>query len=145
MVNIPRLEYITHLAHVVDFHINRGVSVFEVCTFLKRLRNQPLPNHSQGKPAVSNPWLAQVFIVVALGKLYTIRKASSSFGPPGVEEFLQCMKLLPSTLNWKRNSLLLIETFCLLSIYAQAADLHDTAYLHASFQTHIHTSRADLG
>jgi hypothetical protein len=116
-----------------------------VSTFLKRLLNQPLPHHSQGKPAVSNLWLAQVSIVVALGKLHTIRKSSSSFGPPGVEEFLQCMKLLPSNPNWKSNSLLLIETFYLLSIYAQAADLHDTAYLHASFQTHIHTSRSDLG
>jgi hypothetical protein len=134
-VSIPRSEYIAHLAQIADFHINRGVSVFEASAFLKRLRDEPLPPQLPGKqPSL---WFAQIFIVVALGKLSIVKNASS-FGPPGVEEFLQCIKLLPSTLTWEReNPLMLIETFCLLSIYAQAADLHNVAYLHASFHAHI--------
>ncbi|PMD32536.1 hypothetical protein L207DRAFT_518459 [Hyaloscypha variabilis F] len=70
----------------------------------------------------------KLLLVVALGRLFLERGASSS-GPPGIREFLQGADL-PSTLVLRQDPVIALETLCMLAIYAQAADMHEVACLH---------------
>jgi proline utilization trans-activator len=72
----------------------------------------------------------KLLLVVALGRLFLERGASSS-GPPGIREFLQGADL-PSTLVLRQDPVIALETLCMLAIYAQAADMHEVACLHVS-------------
>ncbi|KAH8700935.1 hypothetical protein BGW36DRAFT_425735 [Talaromyces proteolyticus] len=142
---LPRSEYIAHLARTADFHLNTSLFLFDVSIFLKNLRDDTTPDRTEPH-AGSNVWFAQVFIVIALGKLFLVNRASS-LGPPGTNEFVQSMKLLPlsPTLTDQGSQVMFIETLCLLSVYAQAADLHGTAYIYGGFYTLFHLICANMG
>ncbi|GAD95688.1 predicted protein [Paecilomyces variotii No. 5] len=123
---LPHRDHIAYLAQVVDYHLNVNHRFLHLPTFLKQLKET-----SQQSMPISPIWRAKLWMVVALGKLFLENGATVS-GPPGAAEFLESTRALPSQIVLDENPIMAIETFCLLALYAQSADLHRIAYLYIS-------------
>jgi hypothetical protein len=130
ILGLPAKAYISHLAQVADFHLNANHYFFDHSAFSEQL-DRALPNTLQ---AVSEVWQVKLLIIIALGKLF-LEKGATSFGPPGIREFLQCVKIIPSTISLSQDPVTGIEALCLMAFYAQAADMHAAAYLYVSIRS----------
>ncbi|KEF57878.1 uncharacterized protein A1O9_05799 [Exophiala aquamarina CBS 119918] len=64
-----------------------------------------------------------------MGKLL-LKEGATTSGPPGIREFLQAIRVLPSNVVLYQSLDRSLETLALLAMYAQAADLHGVAYLY---------------
>ena len=126
-LNLPPKEHIVHLAGVVDFHLNANYCVFNHQAFEEQLSSVS----TQDLLTATGIWRVKLFLVVALGKLF-LEKGATDLGPPGIREFLQGVHTLPSNIVLCEDPLMATETLCLLTIYAQAADMHIMAYLYVS-------------
>lgn len=122
---LPRKDYIAYLAQVADYHLNASYCFFSLPLFLEQLNKTSL--HSP--KSISAIWLVKLFMVVAFGKLF-LEKGATIAGPPGIQEFLEGTRALPSQVMLNEDPVTAVEALCLLSIYAQAADLHRVAYLY---------------
>ncbi len=124
-LSLPPKDYIIHLAQVADFHLNANLFLYNHTVFLEQLsRISP-----QSLQTASEVWHVKLLLVIALGRLF-LERGATRFGPPGIREFLQGVNALPSNIVLSQDPLMAIETLCLLAIYAQAADMHDIAYLY---------------
>ncbi|RDW71016.1 hypothetical protein BP6252_07579 [Coleophoma cylindrospora] len=123
-LNLPPKDYIIHLAQIADFHLNTNYLVFDYPAFLDQLNSTPL----QSLKKASEVWHVKLLMVIALGRLF-LGRGATSFGPPGIREFLQGVNALPSNVVISQDPLMAIETLCLLATYAEAADMHSAAYL----------------
>jgi hypothetical protein len=101
-----------------QFYFHRGF-------FLEQLNRSSL----QLASLKSGLLLTKVLIVIALGKLF-LGKGASNDGPPGMRDFLRSATTLPSNIALSYDPLMAAETLYLLAIYAQAADMHNAAYLY---------------
>lgn len=122
---LPSKDYIIHLARIVDFHFSANCWFFNLAELLDQISQTP----AQRLQAMSGILLTKLLIVIALGKLF-LERGATTLGPPGIREFLQAAHCLPSNIQLNTDPITSVEIFCLLSIYAQAADMHDTAYLY---------------
>jgi hypothetical protein len=129
-LSLPPNDYITHLAQVTDHHVNSGCSIFDRTFFLERLNRDP----AQSPLKTSEIWAIERYLVIALGKLF-LERGATGLGPPGIREFLHVIKNLPSNMVLEQDPITAVESFCLLAIYAQAADMHRTAYLFVCLNT----------
>ena len=126
---MPTQDVIAHLVRVADFHLNSLLRYFEPTEVLSRLDLGAIHN-----PAThANVWQARLLAIMALGKLY-IEKGAPIGQPPGFYEFHQADLALPSPLQLVHSPVAAVETLCLLSHYAQAADLHEMAVIYVSPQ-----------
>lgn len=116
-----------HLVRVADFHLNCILRFFDVEDVLHRLT--AITETSQSYP--TKTWKSQLMAIIACGKLYTERGATRQ-GPPGFREFLSADRSMPSMLSLRVDVVGSVETLCLLGVYAQAASLHDMAFLYVS-------------
>lgn len=78
-------------------------------------------------------WHVQFLLVVAFGKLF-LRRGASTLGPPGAVEFLQAIKLKPDVLELWEDPVLSIEILCLISLYLFTVDMRSSAYTFVSFE-----------
>lgn len=124
-LSLPSKDYITHLAQVTNYHLNANCYFFDQPFFLEQLSRTPPESLSEA----SELWKTELLLVVALGKLF-LGRGATSLGPPGVREFVQGSNILPSNIVLSREPIMAMETLCLLAIYAQAADMHRIAYLY---------------
>ncbi|KEY66062.1 hypothetical protein S7711_09427 [Stachybotrys chartarum IBT 7711] len=125
-VSLPAKDYIVHLSHVADFHLRNSFVFFDHTEFLKQL-NLTFPRLLHvGSPS----WPTLLLLVIATGKLF-LEKAPRGSGPPGFENFLQSVDLLPTAIELGKDPRTAIETICLLTFYSQAVGLHNLAYLYA--------------
>lgn len=122
---LPSREYTTYLAETSLFHLGQIYHLFERDTFMSKVtqfydgdwRNQPL----------KTLWHVQLLLVIAFGKLF-LRRGASSLGPPGVTNFLRALRLQRDVLDLWDDPVLRIETLCLISLYLWIADMRPTAY-----------------
>lgn len=89
--------------------------------------NQFYHDGSNCKPLTSL-WHVQLLLVIAFGKLF-LRRGASSLGPPGARDFLRALRLQADMLDIWDDSILRLEVLCLISLYLHAADMRPTAYL----------------
>ena len=125
--SLPPKSHISHLAQVCDFHLNATYYCFDSAAFQEQLNRGDLSS------TVSNSsiWNSKIQAILALGKLF-LEKGASASGPPGIREYQQAAEALPTTIQLSQDPLAAIETLLLLSIYSQAADMHNVAYLYVS-------------
>lgn len=128
--NLPPKDYIIYLSHVADHHLNANYYFFNRQVFQDRLTKQSFNDFSGG----SEVWQTEILMIIALGKLF-LERGATSLGPPGIREFLLSAITLPSNFTLIENPITAIEALCLLVIYAQAADMHRLAYLYVSNRT----------
>ncbi|CAH0020159.1 unnamed protein product [Clonostachys rhizophaga] len=123
-IQLHSKDYIAHLADVSSFHLNSTHYFFD-CSGFKEELEKTFHTSSQ----TTRLWQVKLLLIVALGKLF-LEKGASKSGPPGVTEFRQGVNALPSTILLSQDPITATEVLCLLSFYAQAADLHETSYLY---------------
>ncbi|KAE9382229.1 hypothetical protein N431DRAFT_476868 [Stipitochalara longipes BDJ] len=124
-LSLPPKDNIIHLAQVADFHLNANCLFLNFSGFLQRLNGASI----KSLQTASGVWRVKLLLVIALGRFFLERGATSS-GPPGIREFLQGTHDLPPTLILRQDPVIALETLCLLAIYSQAADMHEVAYLY---------------
>ncbi|QKX61855.1 uncharacterized protein TRUGW13939_09011 [Talaromyces rugulosus] len=118
----PPKQYIIHLAHVVDFHVNTNYCLFNITVFIDQL-NKVAPD------TISGAFKVKLSLIVALGRLF-LEKGATVSGPPGITDFLRGVRdFKPHTMTDEDPSIA-VECLCLLATYAQAADMHRMAYLY---------------
>jgi hypothetical protein len=137
--SLPTKDYIIHLAQVAHFHLNTCFFFFNHDEFLLTL-NEVFPHNLE---RVSTIFIARLLLIVALGKMF-LEKGASSSGPPGIREFIQGANLFPPALAIGREPVMAMETLCLLAFYAQASHIHDAAYLFVSHLSGSLSLQADV-
>ncbi|KAF3067418.1 hypothetical protein GL218_08454 [Daldinia childiae] len=125
-LGLPQHDYVIYLTGIVNFHLHSNCLFYNHTVSYNNI-DRP-PRTLEKTPSLR---YANVFAIVALGKLL-LERGATSFGPPGIEEFIQSVKALPSSVFLCQEPPLAIETLCILAIYAQAADKHIAAYLYVS-------------
>jgi hypothetical protein len=118
----PPKQYIIHLAHVVDFHVNTNYCFFSITTFIDQLNKMALDT-------VSGAFKVKLSLIVALGRLF-LEKGATVSGPPGITDFLRGFRDFQPHAMVDEDPLMAVECLCLLATYAQAADMHRMAYLY---------------
>jgi proline utilization trans-activator len=123
---MPSREYAKYLAETVLFHLGDIYHVFDKESFMEMLNafydhNQPL----------KHLWHMQLLLVIAFGKLF-LRRGASSLGPPGAADFLRALRLQPDVLDLWDDPILRIEVLCLITLYLNTADMRPTAYTFVS-------------
>ena len=122
---IPSREYAEYLANTTLFHLGATYHVFEKKSFMVKL-NQFYDEGFWEKP-LKDLWHMQLLLVIAFGKLF-LRRGASSLGPPGATDFLRALRLQPDVLNLWDDPILRMETLCLISLYLLTADIRGTSY-----------------
>ncbi|KIV84695.1 hypothetical protein PV11_00463 [Exophiala sideris] len=122
---IPPKAHLFHLAQVAHFHLNQTYSFFDYSTLEKQWNRAHL-RLVQSQPDI---WHVKFLIVAAIGKLF-LEKGATIFGPPGIQEFLQCIPAISTILCRVHDAPTTIETLCLMAFYAQSADMHTAAHLY---------------
>lgn len=122
---LPSRHYAKYLAETVLFHLGDIYHVFDRETFMEQL------DHFYDEGLCNKPlkglWSVQFLLVIAFGKLF-LRRGASSLGPPGASDFLRAMKLQPDVLDLWDDPILRIEILFLISLYLNTSDMRATAY-----------------
>ena len=124
-LHLPSKEYVAHLAGIANFHLHSIHLLFDHGSFLEQFDSIFPPSPQP----LSKLQYSRFLLIIAVGKLF-LEKGASESGPPGVDEFLQGANALPPIIVLSRDPLTAVETLCLLAFYAQAADLHELAFLY---------------
>lgn len=124
---IPPKAHVSHLAQITDFHLNANHYFFDYST----LDEQWGRASSQAAQSRPNIWHVKILMIIAFGKLF-LEKGGTHHGPPGIQEFLQCVKTISTVTSISQDPLPTMETLCLMAYYAQAADMHTAANLYVS-------------
>lgn len=126
---LPSREYAKYLAETTLFHLGETHHIFEKKGFMLKM-NEFYDNDFCNQP-LNTLWHVQLLLVIAFGKLF-LRRGASSLGPPGATDFLRALKLQTDILNIWEDPILRIEVLCLMSLYLQTADMRGTAYAFVS-------------
>jgi proline utilization trans-activator len=70
-------------------------------------------------------------MIMAFGKAFVLRTGEGR-KPPGVESFVQAMKLLPDVSRLWTDAFTTAEIFCCAALYLQCVDFRYGAYLTVS-------------
>jgi proline utilization trans-activator len=137
--DLPRRDYAKYLMETAIFHLGSLYHVFDKELFLARFdafyeKSQPL----------TGLWHAQFLLVIAFGKLF-LQRGASTLGPPGAGDFLAALRLQTDLLDIWKDTVLHVEVLCLMSIYLWIADMRATAYVvvSRSFRSMLSLTAAD--
>ncbi len=119
---MPSREYAKYLSETVLFHLGDIYHVFDKESFMEML--DAFYNHDQ---PLKDLWHVQLLLVIAFGKLF-LRRGASSLGPPGATDFLRALRLQSDVLDLWDDPILRVEILCLISLYLNTADMRPTAY-----------------
>ncbi|KAF4496127.1 hypothetical protein FAGAP_7717 [Fusarium agapanthi] len=120
----------------IKFHI---VQTYHLCDEQKFIPAPP-SLYSDGPPPVTagnRMWYVQYFLIMALGKGLLTRGMSKA-GSPGSEYFMKAMELFPDTHRLYIDPILSIEVCCGLTLYLEAVDPLNSAYVYCLLKTIYH-------
>jgi proline utilization trans-activator len=123
--DLPSREYAKYLSETTLFHLGEIYHIFEKESFMMKL-NQFYDEDWENTP-LKDLWHVQLLLVIAFGKLF-LRRPASSLGPPGAGDFLRALRLQSDVLDLWDDAILRIEVLCLISLYLLTADMRPTAY-----------------
>lgn len=122
----PSRDYAEYLTNTTLFHLEPMYHLFVKASFMQNLE-ECYDALELGKKPPTSLWMVQFFLVVAFGKVF-LRRGASSLGPPGAIDFLHAMKLRSGMLDLWEEPSLGIEILCLVSLYLLTADIRSAAY-----------------
>ncbi|KIV86015.1 hypothetical protein PV11_01658 [Exophiala sideris] len=120
---VPPSEEATYAmgsASVPTYHL------FEKESFMRKLND--FYQTSPTIEALADLWHVQFLLVIAFGKLF-LRRGASSLGPPGARDVIRALQLKPDISDSWEDPILYVEVICLLSLYLLTADIRGTAYV----------------
>jgi proline utilization trans-activator len=125
---LPSREYATYLSETTSFHLGEIYHVFEKDSFMLKLHQFYDEGWDNIRKPLKDLWHVQLLLVIAFGKLF-LRRGASSLGPPGASDFLRALRLQPDVLDIWDDAVLRVEILCLISLYLLTADMRATAYV----------------
>ena len=126
-IALPTTDFAMYLINSVKFHATQLFHLFDHESFMESFSKY----HDSHKTDEQSDtlWLTHYCMILALGKAFVGRAASSN-RPPGVEFFIHGMKMLPDVtlLCYGSNTLQAMEIFCCAALYLQCLDMRSAAY-----------------
>ncbi|EXJ81572.1 hypothetical protein A1O1_07636 [Capronia coronata CBS 617.96] len=124
--DIPTRDYAEFLTNTTLFHLGPTYHLFEKESFMHKL--DTFYKNGSTAEALVDLWHVQFLVVIAFGKLF-LRRGASSLGPPGASDVIRALQLLPGILDSWEDPVLYVEVLCLLSLYLLTADIRGSAYV----------------
>lgn len=125
-VALPSLNHAIYLVQSVQFHIGDSYHLLDEESFMSELslfyKN---PANEMQKRKL---WYIHYLLIMAFGKACTSRSVERG-KPPGVELFVQAMKLMPDLSQIWTDSFTATEIFCCGALYLHCSDHRFGAYL----------------
>lgn len=123
---LPTREYAEYLTNTTLFHLGPVYHVFDKETFMAKLDEFYAKNSPNKR--LTDLWHVQFLLVIAFGKLF-LRRGASSLGPPGAEDVIRALRLKSDLRDVWEEPVLCVEIVCLMSLYLLTADIRGTAYV----------------
>ena len=130
--DLPTREYAEFLTNTTIFHLGSTYHLFQKESFMHNLDEFYTTNPTTD--GLIDMWHVQFLLVVAFGKLF-LRRGASSLGPPGAKDVVRALRLKPDVSDSWQEPVLYVEVLCLLSLYLLTADIRETAYVFVSLRT----------
>ncbi|KAK5021771.1 hypothetical protein LTS07_010666 [Exophiala sideris] len=124
--DLPTREYAEFLTNTTLFHLGATYHLFEKESFMCKLND--FYKTSPTTEALVDLWHVQFLLVIAFGKLF-LRRGASSLGPPGARDVIRALQLKPDISDSWEDPILYVEVICLLSLYLLTADIRGSAYV----------------
>lgn len=136
-LQLPSLEYAEYLSSTVYLHLGPLYRLFEKTKFIHKLRNYYADQRLIPPPGnVSDLWRVQMIMIFAFGEAMLSRESSAA-GPAGIQYFLSALDALPNAYSLHFEPILAIEVLCLISLFAQGADMKSTSYTYVYYPPNI--------
>ena len=129
---LPTHEYAEYLTNTTLFHLGPVYHVLDKEEFMGKL-DEFYAKDSPNKH-LTDLWHMQFLLVIAFGKLF-LRRGASSLGPPGAEDVIRALRLKSDLLDVWEEPVLSVEVLCLMSLYLLTADIRGSAYVFVCITT----------
>ena len=137
---LPTSDFALFLINAVKFHCGQLFHLFDEQDFMRNFSNY----HDRGhRGDCSELWHIHYLLILALGKPFIVRVGQER-RPPGVDLYVQAMKLLPDTAYLCNDPISSIEILCCAALYLQCLDMRTTAYSLVSSMIPVRTTRSSL-
>ncbi|CAG8273724.1 unnamed protein product [Penicillium salamii] len=126
-IPLPSVDQALHAFNAVHFYLGQIYRLFDedfgaqIQHFYKR--------RAAGEMAYSRMWFIQLLLILAFGKAFSSRTRTDE-SPPGSKIFVHAMSLMPNQTFTGKDSLTVIETLALTSLYLYAIDHREGAHSH---------------
>lgn len=126
-IPLPSVDQALHAFNAVHFYLGQIYRLFDenfgaqIQHFYKR--------RASGEMAYSRMWFIQLLLILAFGKAFSSRTRTDE-SPPGSKIFVHAMSLMPNQTFTGKDSLAVIETLALTSLYLYAIDHREGAHSH---------------
>jgi hypothetical protein len=129
---LPSMEHVLYLFNIANFHLCPTYRFLDEGIFISQLQEF---YGSRGCESArgSRFWIAQFFLVLALGNAFLTRPRTQA-GPPGSKYFERAMSIMPSQTSTGKDSLLAMEALALSGIYLYAIDHREAAHVQVCEQ-----------
>lgn len=125
-VALPTLNHAKYLVQSVQFHVGEIYHLFHEETFMPELIQ--FHGNATNDARKCKLWYVHYLLVMALGKACVSRRMGKGT-PPGVDLFVQAMKIIPDISQLWTDPFTTAEIFCCAALYLQGADYRYGAYV----------------
>lgn len=122
----PSQDHAQFLVDAALFHLGSLYQVVERSELAKHI-TRLYESEIYANSRESIIWRVQLFLLIAFGRMFTGRDASK-YGPPGADDFVKGMKLMPDPVELFEDPIRGIEALCLASLYLLCADMRNAGY-----------------
>lgn len=137
--DLPAQDHALYLINTVEFHVGQVYHLFDAPTFIASVRQFYATGHQRTLTPWWRLWLAHFLLIIAFGKAL-LTQVSSQGKFPGIDYFKRAISLLPQVPEYYQDSLLSVELLTSLSLYLQAIDHRNSAYVYLGIALRIATS-----
>ncbi|KAF9877999.1 zn 2cys6 transcription factor [Colletotrichum karsti] len=127
--NLPTQDFAIYLINSFKFRCGRLFYLFEEESFMKQFA---IFHESGAKhPDLSRLWYVHYLIILAFGKAFVVQ-TSRSQTPPGLELFVQAMKLMPDFTFFHCDFVEKAQVLCSAALYLHCLSCRTSAYRYIS-------------
>ncbi|KAL0931430.1 zn 2cys6 transcription factor [Colletotrichum truncatum] len=123
--SLPTQDFAIYLINSVKFRCGSLFYLFEEETFMKQFSK--FHENPSNLSSLSRLWYVHYLIILAFGKAFVVQTTKSQT-PPGVELFVQAMKLMPDFTFFEGDRLEKIQVLCCAALYLQCLTCRTAAY-----------------
>lgn len=122
---LPTTDFALHLINAVKFHCAEQFYLFDEDSFMEHFAKfQENPSqHSQRAPL----WYVHYLLILAFGKAFVTSPVKSQW-PPGLNYFVQAMKVMPDLTMCDTNPFEQIQVYCCKALYLQCLNRRGPAH-----------------
>lgn len=129
-IPLPSVDQAIHAYNTVQFYLGQIYRLLDE-DFPAQIRHF-YERRAAGEVVFSRMWFIQLLLVLAFGKAFS-SKTKTNGDPPGSKMFLRAMSLMPNHTFTGKESLIVMETLTLISLYLYSIDHREGAHSHVSF------------